>query len=73
MGGTSILYRYWFVFSYIKSIDLISKSQYFDTILQVIHTGLGGVFLLLLWELLTTKVANMFSDSFHYSNIHIEY
>ena len=62
MGDTSIRYRYWLVFSYIESIDLISKSQYFDAILHVICTGL-----LLLWQFLTTKVTNKFSVCFHYS------
>ena len=39
MGDILILYWYCFVFSDIRSIDLISKSRYFDTILHVIPTS----------------------------------
>ena len=61
------------VFSYIESIDVVGKysTQYFMWSVLV----LGGLLLLLLWELLTTKVSNKFSFWFHYysSNIHIKY
>ena len=69
MGDISILYWYCFVFSDIRSIDLISKSQYFfDMILHVIHTSFRWSIIIIIMAVLTLKVINNFSVCFHYSN-----
>ena len=71
MGDISILYRYCFVFLDIRSIDLISKSRYFDTILHVIFNGFRWPIIIIIMQFMTSKVTNKFSVCFHYSNCQV--
>ena len=68
MGDISILYRYCFVFLDIRSINLISKSWYFDTILHMIRNSLRWfIIIIIIMQFLTSKVTSKFSVCFHYS------